>query len=122
MKAHYQTFSVTKIDKEIRKGVKQELTKYKDDIYDKVTWDVFQQALACCFIALEQMGWGKKRLTDFKNKVDDVTHMMYTGFMGREVTTRDALQHMKDKYGIDLNESQYKEEYDRDDEAKGGKK
>ena len=98
MKAHYQTFSVTKIDKEIRKGVKQELTKYKDDIYDKVTWDVFQQALACCFIALEQMGWGKKRLTDY------------------------ALQHMKDKYGIDLNESQYKEEYDRDDEAKGGKK
>lgn len=87
-----------------------------------MTWDVFQQALACCFIALEQMGWGKKRLTDFKNKVDDVTHMMYTGFMGREVTTRDALQHLKDKYGIDLNESQYKEEYDRDDEAKGGKK
>jgi hypothetical protein len=118
MRSHYKTFSVSQIDKDIQQATKKELTKYKDEIYDKVTWDVFQQALACCLIALEQMGWRKKRLSDFVEKVDDVTHLMYTGAMGREFTTSDALRHMKDAYGIDLSKSQYQDEYERDAERK----
>lgn len=113
MKSNWRTYSVSALAKEIDKATQETLKEYKDQLYDAVQWDCFQQALACCFIALEQMGWKKKRLTDFKNKVDDVTHMMYTGIMGRTVTTRDALQHMKDAYGIDLTESQYIEEYEK---------
>ncbi len=122
MKSHYKAFSLTGLQKEIDAATMKTLRQYKDELYDKVQWDCFQQALACCFIALEQMGWGKKRLTEFKNKVDDVTHMMYTGIMGRKMTTRDALQHLKDKYGIDLTESQYIEEYERDAAKEGAKK
>lgn len=114
MKSNWKAYGLTALQKEIDKVAQKTLTEYKDELYEKVEWDCFQQALACCFIALEQMGWKKKRLTDFKNMVDDITHMMYTGVMGRQMTTRDALQHLKDAYGIDLTESQYKEEYDRD--------
>ena len=121
MKSNYCTYSTAGLAKEISKATEKTLQEYKDQLYDVVQWDCFQQALACCFAALESMGWRKKRLTEFKNKVDDITHLMYTGIMGREFSPRDALQHMKDAYGIDLTESQYKEEYDRDAE-KGGKK
>lgn len=107
MKANYATVSVSKLDKEIKKGVMKELEIYKDEVYEKVQWDVFQQALAVCFVALELHGWKGKRLRRFKDWVDDVCYLMFNGVMGREVTTRDALQHMKDAYGIDLKESQY---------------
>lgn len=115
MNAHYKTYSISDLHREIDKATQKTLQEYKDDLYEKVEWDCFQQALACCFIALEKMGWKKKRLTSFKNAVDDVTHLMYTGIMGREMTTRDALKHLKDAYGIDLTESQYQEEYEKDE-------
>lgn len=120
MKSHYSTHSETDLQKRIDAATMKTLKEYKDELYDKVQWDCFQQALACCFIALEQMGWRKKRLSEFKDKVDDVTHLMYTGIMGRKMTTRDALQHMKDAYGIDLTESQYIEEYEKDAKLNGG--
>lgn len=107
MKSHYHTFSVTSIQKEIDAAARKEMEKYRDEVYDKITWDIFQQAMAVCFTALELMGWRKKRLTDFKNRCDDVCDMMFRGVMGREYTTRDALQRLKDEYGIDLTESQY---------------
>ena len=62
----------------------------------------------------------QKRLTDFKNAVDDTTYMMYKGIMGNDVTARDALQHLKDAYGIDFSESRHKDEYDRDAAAENG--
>lgn len=120
MKSNYGTYSNSDLAKRLSRETEKTLSEYKDQLYDAVQWDCFQQSLACCFAALEQMGWRKKRLTAFKNKVDDLTHMMYTGIMGREFSPRDVLQHMKDAYGIDLTESQYKEEYDRDAAAAGG--
>jgi len=126
MKSYITSYSVTQLQKEIDKVSMKTLREYKDELYDKVNWDCFQQALAVCFTALELMGWRKKRLTRFKDAVEEVTHMMYCGVMGREYTTRDALQRLKDVYGIDLEESHYKEEYDRDaaekDASKKGKK
>ena len=114
MKSYYGTYSTAKVQKQINASARAEVDKLTDEIYAKVEWDCFCQSLACCFLALEQMGWRKKRLTEFKNMVDDITHMMYTGIMGREFTTKDALQHLKETYGIDLYESQYKEEYEAD--------
>ena len=107
MKAKYATVSVSKLDKEIKKGVLKELEKYKDEVYAKVTWDVFQQALAVCFTALELQGWRGKRLRRFKDWVDDACNLMFHGAMGREYTTRQALDRMKEVYGIDLKESKY---------------
>ncbi len=114
MKARYATFSVQKIDKEIRKEVLKELDKYKNEVYDNVCWDVFQQALAVCFTALELMGWRKKRLHRFQDRVEDVCHLLLHGVMGREVTTKDAIKHLHDAYGIDFEQSVY------DDQRGGG--
>lgn len=107
MKSHWGTVSMTKLDKELRKQVIVEVDKYKNEVYDAVCWDVFQQALAVCFTALELMGWRKKRLQRFQDRVEDVCHLMITGIMGREVTTKQAIQHLHDAYGIDFNQSVY---------------
>lgn len=114
MKSHYGCVSMTKLDKELRKQVLIECEKYKDECYDAVVWDVFQQALAVCFTALELMGWRKKRLKRFQDRVEDVCHLMITGIMGREVTTKDAIKHLHDAYGIDFEQSCY------DDQRGGG--
>lgn len=118
MKAHYATVSQTELDRKVHELAMQKLEEYKDELYDAVKIDVFNQALAVCFTALELMGWRKKRLTDFLHQVDDVTNLMYTGIMGRETTTRDAQQHLKEAYGIDFHVSRYKydDEEERNDE------
>lgn len=118
MKAHYATISQTELDRKVHELAMQKLEEYKDELYDKVKMDVFDQALAVCFTALELMGWRKKRLTDFLHQIDDVTHLMYTGALGKETTTRDAQKHLKDAYGIDFSESRYdygEENHDDDD-------
>ena len=116
MKARYVTVSQTELDVKVHELAMKILKEEKDAMYDAVKIDVFDQALAVCFIALEQMGWRKKRLTDFSNMVDDITHMMYTGIMGREMSTRDAQKHLKDTYGIDFSNTRY--EYDDESEVK----
>lgn len=120
MKARYQTYSVSQVENQIDAAVQRELTRYKDEIYDKVTWDVFKQAIAVCFTALEWMGWREKRLKAFRKQVEEVCHVMLTGVMGKEVTTRDALQHLKDAYGIDINDSIYDDQKETESEAQDG--
>lgn len=107
MKARLVTVSQTELDKKVNELAMQKLKEYKDDLYDAVKVDVFNQALAVCFVSLEQMGWGKVRLLRLFDMIDDMTHMMFTGIMGREMTTRDAERHLKETYGIDFTESRY---------------
>lgn len=114
MKANWATVSRSELDKKVHELAMQELEKYKDELYKAVNDDVFNQALAVCFNALEMLGWRKKRLTDFLHQVDDLTHMMYSGIMGREATARDVQQHLKEAYGIDFEISLYADEYEAD--------
>ena len=107
MKARYVTVSQSELDQKVHELAMQKLQEYKDDLYDAVKVDVFNQSLAVCFVSLEQMGWGKVRLLRLFDMIDDMTHMMFTGIMGREMTTRDAERHLKEKYGIDFTESRY---------------
>lgn len=107
MKSRWRTYSETDLDKKIHAEAMRLLEEEKDKLYDAVKVDVFDQALAVCFVSLEQMGWGKVRLQRLYEMIDDMTHMMYTGIMGREMTTRDAQKHLKEKYGIDFSKSRY---------------
>lgn len=107
MKARYVTISQTELDRKVHELAMQKLEEYKDELYDAVKVDVFNQALAVCFVSLEQLGWGKVRLLRLLDMIDDMTNLMYTGIMGREMTTRDAQQHLKDAYGIDFKKSKY---------------
>lgn len=47
MNAHYKTYSISDLHIEIDKATQKTLQEYKDDLYEKVEWDCFQQALAC---------------------------------------------------------------------------
>ena len=116
MKAKYITISETDLNRKVHELAMQQLDEYKEELYKAVNDDVFNQALAVCFMALEMNGWRKKRLTDFLHQVDDLTHMMYCGIMGREATARDAQQHLKEAYGIDFEISLYDAEYAAEDE------
>lgn len=107
MKARFVTVSQTDLDKLVYKEAMRRLEEYKDQLYEAVKIDVFNQALAVCFVSLEQMGWGKTRLNRLFEMVDDMTHLMCTGIMGREMTTRDAERHLKETYGIDFTKSRY---------------
>lgn len=118
MKSHYATVSQTEMDQKVHKLAMEMLEQYKDELYEAVKIDVFNQALAVCFVSLEQMGWRKVRLLRLLEMIDDMTHMMYTGIMGREMTTRDAEKHLLETYGIDFSKSRY--DYD-DDDQKGSK-
>lgn len=111
MKSRYKTYTVHTLDKEIHDASMKELEKYKDELYDRVSWDIFCQAVGVCLTALELMGWRKKRLTDFVNRVDDVTHIMFSDdTMGKSCSAKDCLKRMQEMYGIDLSKSQYKYE------------
>lgn len=114
MKAKYITISETELNKKVHELAMQKLDAYKEELYKAVNDDVFNQAMAVAFTALEMMGWRKKRLTDFLHQVDDLTHMMYFGIMGREATARDAQEHLKAAYGIDFEISLYDAEYEAD--------
>lgn len=107
MKSNYRTFSLSQLDKEIGKAAYKELEAYKDEVYDKISLDIFQQAVAVCLTALELQGWRGKRLRQFKDWVDEACNLMFHGVMDREYTTRMALARMKEVYGIDLKESKY---------------
>lgn len=107
MKAHYATVSQTELDRKVHELAMQKLEEYKDELFEAVQIDVFNQALAVCFVSLEQLGWGKTRLKRLFDMIDDMTHIMCTGIMGREMTTRDAQRHLKEAYGIDFSESRY---------------
>lgn len=108
MRSHYATVSQTELDRKVHELAMQKLEEYKDELYDAVKVDVFNQALAVCFVSLEQLGWGKVRLLRLLDMIDDMTNLMFTGIMGREMTTRDAQKYLMDKYGIDFKKSKYK--------------
>lgn len=110
MKARVVTVSQTDLDKLVYKEAMKRLEEYKDQLYEAIKIDIFNQALAVCFVSLEQMGWGKVRLNRLLDMIDDMTHLMCTGIMGREMTTRDAEEYLLEKYGIDFTKSKYEEE------------
>lgn len=108
MKANYATMNVTQLDREIKKGVMKELEAYKDEVYEKVTLDVFEQAIAVCLYTLEaEQGWKETRLRRFVAQLEDTCHLLTQDIFGKKITTRDILKHMKEKYNIDLSESRY---------------
>lgn len=108
MKANYATMNVTQLDREIKKGVMKELEAYKDEVYEKVTLDVFEQAIAVCLYTLEaEQGWKETRLRRFVVQLEDTCHLLTQDIFGKKITTRDILKHMKEKYNIDLSESRY---------------
>lgn len=107
MKSNWAIVSASKLDRNVKAGVMKELERYKDDVYEKIEQDVFEQAVAVCLYALEMNGWRGVRLRRFCQQVDDACHLLTETVMGHHITTRDIQDHMKEHYGIDLKETRY---------------
>lgn len=107
MKSNWAIVSASKLDKNVKAGVMKELERYKDDVYEKIEQDVFEQAVAVCLYALELEGWRGVRLRRFVQQVDDACHLLTESVLGRHITTRDIQKHLQDAYGIDLKKSRY---------------
>lgn len=89
-----------------RNTVKISVTAYeqmRDEIYQVALADGAKQGVAICLIALEKMlGWRKKRLERVVENVDEI--LSWPDVFGKDVTGDDAISHLKNEYGIDLDE------------------
>ena len=89
-------------------AVAERLVKEREAaIIDAVQSSVMQQVLAVTFWILHRdYGWGKGRLNDLKNKIEDEFVLMHKKPMGREYNPLDVRDWLKE-YGVDLEETQY---------------
>lgn len=86
------------INEEVKKQVKQA----RSDIYDEVSEDIVRQTIACCLIYLDKTyGFREKRL---RGVISGILGFLELKPFGHEVTSVTAIEYLKDKYGIDLDE------------------
>lgn len=86
------------INEEVQKQVKQA----RSDIYDEVSEDIVKQTIACCLIYLDKTyGFREKRL---RSVVSGIIGFLELKPFGHEINPVTAIEYLKEKYGIDLDE------------------
>lgn len=86
------------INEEVKKQVKQA----RDDIYDEVSEDVVRQTIACCLLYLDKAyGFREKRL---RGVISGILGFLELKPFGKDINSVIAIEYMKEKYGIDLDE------------------
>lgn len=110
MKSYYHTLSRSEIARAAQEAARKEVDAMRDELYAKVERDCTYQALATAFAVLHrEFGFGQHRLTRLKNEIEREYVMMQNGVLGRDYSPRDAQAWLKERYGIDFEESQFKE-------------
>jgi len=109
MKSNYGPVSMTKLRQETQ-AIAERLVKEREEaIIDAVQSSIMQQVLATTFWILHRdFGWGTDRLNRLKNGVEDEFVLMHKKPMGREYSPLDLRRLLKEQYGVDLEETQYK--------------
>lgn len=88
----------------VRKEVEKELTARQDEIQREAAY----QAMAVTFYILSRdFGFGKQRLASLKDAIEDEFALMDIGILGKEYNALHVFRHLKEKYGIDFNESKF---------------
>ena len=96
-----------KTDREVKKLCQEEVAKR----YEEISRDVAYQKFAMVFMVLNRdYGFGKKRVLDLKDKIEDEYWKMEAKPCGIDYTPEDVLRICKEKFDIDFNVSQFKEE------------
>lgn len=86
------------VDAEVRKQVR----KARSEICDDVSEDVVRQTIACCLLYLDKAyGFREKRLHDV---VSGILGFLELKPFGHEINSVTAIEYLKNKYGIDLDE------------------
>lgn len=86
------------INDEVRKQVKNA----RSDIYDEVSADVVRQTIACCLLYLDKTyEFREKRL---RKVVSGILGFLELKPFGKSINSVTAMEYLKEKYGIDLDE------------------
>lgn len=106
---------VFRTEAQIRRIVQDEATKQTTQIYEKAMKDAVYQNMAVVFCVLHrEYGFGGERLRKLKNSVEAEYMAMKLGVLGKKYDTDDCRDFLKEKYGIDFEESMYGENWDRE--------
>jgi hypothetical protein len=98
-------------ENQISKAVRAETEKQLNEIYEKALCDAGYQMLATTMIVLHKsFGFGGERLRRLKDLTEEQFYFMQHGVLGQPYTSNDCVKYLKEHYGIDFSESQYKED------------
>lgn len=89
---------------EMKRNFEREFNDRSDELFSAIKRDVVAQMMATVLVTINQdYGFGKKRLQDFKRNVEArFIAMAGDGIMGRQLTTQNCIDLMREKYGIDV--------------------
>lgn len=95
---------VLRTEKEVKELVRQEVEK----AYPEISKDVAYQSFAMVFYILNKdYGFGRKRLLDLKDKIEDEYWKMEAKPCGISYNPDDIIRMCKEKFDIDFTVSQY---------------
>ena len=108
MRSNYGPVNMTKLQKETQAVAERLVREREEAIIEAVQTSIMQQVLATTFWVLHrEHGWGKDRLNRLKNQVEDEFVLMHKKPLGKEYSPLDLRELLKNKYGVDLEETQY---------------
>ena len=109
MKANYGVVNKAKLRKETLTVVDRIVRERENEIIDAVKTSVMTQTLSVAFWILHrEYGFGAKRLQRLKNQIEDEFVLMAKKPLGKEYTPLDIRAALKEQYGVDFSETQYK--------------
>lgn len=89
---------------EMKRQFQAEFNAKANEIFDAAKRDITAQLMATCMVELQtEFGFGKNRLQKFKRGVEGLfLAMIHNGIMGKEFSTQNCIDLMREKYGIDV--------------------
>lgn len=106
MKSYIRKYRPQDIERISRDAAKKEVENYYDQFSAVITYETFA---VVCKILHEDFGFGKERLQKLKDHFEDEAKLIETGMMGKEYRADQVVEWLKNKFGIDLYESKFKE-------------
>ena len=102
------TKRVMKMEKEIKaicdSFIRQELSARTDEI---ITNSAYQTLAVAFYILSRDFKFGKKRLADLKNAIEDEFKLMDEGILGKPYNAFNTIKYLKDKFNIDFEVSKF---------------
>lgn len=109
MKSNYGPVNLSRLRKETQAVAERLVNERTDELIAAVQDSVMQQVLSVAFWILHrEYGWGATRLNRLKNQIEDEFVVMHKKPLGKEYSPLDIRETLKTKYGVDLEETQYK--------------
>lgn len=109
MKSNYGPVNMAKLRKETEAIAERLVRERETEIISAVQTSIMQQVLATAFWILHrEYGWGATRLNRLKNQIEDEFVLMHKKPLGKEYSPLELRDELKRRYGVDLEETQYK--------------